>query len=69
MTVTELKEKLEKICNNGGGDCDVVINVINPIPSFGVRMYVGIDDVRRGFDWEHAQVRITPTEKLGVVKR
>lgn len=62
MTLSELKVHVDDMVRAGYGEKTVVITLSQP--SVGARASVGIKGIFSGFDWEHNQIRIEPTELI-----
>lgn len=65
MKLSELKRLVDLYASeteNKDANLDVVITLDEP--SVGARAKSDIKGVYQGFDWEHGQLRIEPTEKL-----
>lgn len=62
MTLSELKRKIDFLCELGHGEKDVFITLSEK--SVGVRASAGISGINAGIDWEARQVRISPDRKL-----
>lgn len=62
MILSELKKKVDFLCDTGHGDNPVLVTLSES--SIGSRAATGITGIHSGFDWEHGQVRISTEKKI-----
>lgn len=62
MILEELKNIVDSYIEQGKGKDSVVITLSES--SIGARASSGISSIFPGFDWEHGQIRIEPSEDL-----
>lgn len=62
MILSELKNQIDFLCDNGHGDNIVIVTLSEP--SIGARSGVCVSGIHAGFDWESGQVRISTEKKI-----
>lgn len=62
MKLFELKEHIDTLVNVGHGEDTILITLSQP--SVGARASIGIQGIFTGFDFEHGQIRIEPSEPI-----
>lgn len=62
MILSELKNQVDFLCNNGHGDNLVLVTLSES--SIGSRATTGITGIHSGFDWERGQIRISTKKKI-----
>lgn len=66
LTVQQLRDALDKLCNQGLGDKTVSIPYDPGHSTIGASPSVGVFSVSPGFDWNHNKVFLKPSKTLGV---
>lgn len=64
MNLSELKQRIDFIYNSTRTPDNVEVVITTSESSIGGRAKCSICRIDKGFDWEHNQVRIEPTNKL-----
>lgn len=62
MTLLELKQQVDFLCEIGYGEKSVLVTLSDR--SIGARAAASITSINAGFDWETGQIRISTDKKL-----
>ena len=64
MKIKELREDINALCEYGHITGEEEVRITLSEPSMGARASCGVSFIGQGMDWEHGEIRISPSEEI-----